>query len=376
MKKKLLIPTDTFLPKLDGSTSFVKNIIPRLAEYYDITVACPDFGEINRKIDARLVRFKPMNFKLGDISPCFPNLFTLDTEIKKADIIWIQGGFGFIGLWSAILAKKHKKRTALMTHIIEWDVFPKSLGNKYLASPINTATLAVARKLYNLCEIVMVPSVEVAELLSLHGFTSKKKIIRLGVDSVKFMPPVSKEKAKEALGLDPRKYTIGYIGRLALEKDLKTLFRAFKRLSSIHEDSFLVIVGDGRDDVKKLFIDKPNIKYFGPQSDVVPYFQALDVHVLPSLIETANLATLEAMSCGLAVAATPVGYIKEYIQDKFNGLIFKKKDSYMLFRRLEVLRSQAIRAELGKNARETVLQNFSIEKTLSDILETLQKLHS
>ena len=38
MKKKLLIATDSFLPKLDGATSFLKEIIPKIHNDFNITI--------------------------------------------------------------------------------------------------------------------------------------------------------------------------------------------------------------------------------------------------------------------------------------------------------------------------------------------------
>ena len=43
-KKRLLIATDNFLPRWDGISRFLSEIIPRLTEHYEITVVAPDFG--------------------------------------------------------------------------------------------------------------------------------------------------------------------------------------------------------------------------------------------------------------------------------------------------------------------------------------------
>ena len=45
---------------------------------------------------------------------------------------------------------------------------------------------------------------------------------------------------------------------------------------------------------------------------------------MPSLTETTSLATLEAMSCGLPVIASKVGFIKDYIAKGHNGIFFPK----------------------------------------------------
>jgi len=371
--KKLLIPTDTFLPKLDGATSFLKETIPRLKEKFDITVMCPDFGEIKKDLGIRIVRFKPLSFKVGDITPSMPDQAIIKREVRAADIVWVQGALAPITSSSIMAAKRIRRPLHVMTHILEWDVFPKGYGSRILSTPINMSTLVVARMMYNMCDTVMVPSQEVAELMTLLGIHSRKNIVRLGVDSERFCPPKDKKEAKRAVGLDPDSYLIGFIGRLALEKDLKTLYRAFSRVYAKHRDSRLIIVGDGREDVKQMFRRKESIILLGPKEDVVPYFQALDVHVLTSLVETANLSTLEAMSCGCAVVATPVGYVKEYIKDKMNGLIIPKQDSFTLSKKLDLLRSRQLREELGGNARKTILEKFSIELTVKNILEVLSE---
>ncbi|MBD3283212.1 glycosyltransferase, partial [Candidatus Pacearchaeota archaeon] len=106
-----------------------------------------------------------------------------------------------------------------------------------------------------------------------------------------------------------------------------------------------------------------------------PYYQAMDVHVLASLSETTSLSTLEAMSCGLPVLATPVGYIKEYIKDLNNGILIKKQDSYFLYRKLEFLMQDSqLRKELGENARQTVVKKFSWEHTVESILKVFDEL--
>ena len=40
---------------------------------------------------------------------------------------------------------------------------------------------------------------------------------------------------------------------------------------------------------------------------------------MPSLTETSSLATMEAMSTGLPVITTPVGHMRNYVEDNYNG---------------------------------------------------------
>ena len=46
-KRRLLITTDNFLPRWDGISRFLSEIIPRLKETYEITVIAPDYGHVS-----------------------------------------------------------------------------------------------------------------------------------------------------------------------------------------------------------------------------------------------------------------------------------------------------------------------------------------
>ncbi|MCK5025745.1 MAG: glycosyltransferase family 4 protein, partial [Nanoarchaeota archaeon] len=117
------------------------------------------------------------------------------------------------------------------------------------------------------------------------------------------------------------------------------------------------------------------IKYIESKDDVIPYLQAMDIYVLPSLTETTSLSTLEAMSCGCAVISTKVGLVKRYIKDKVNGSFFPKGNATALKIKLNwLIENPGIRAKLGRNARETVKAKFNWEKTETGIREALEDL--
>ena len=101
----------------------------------------------------------------------------------------------------------------------------------------------------------------------------------------------------------------------------------------------------------------------------------MDIFTLPSLLETTSLATLEAMSTQLPVVCTPVGLIKEYVKDKENGFLFPLSNSLILSMKLKwLLEEPQLRHEIGLFARKTVEQEFSWDKTVSQIVTQLQQL--
>ncbi|MBU0756736.1 MAG: glycosyltransferase family 4 protein [Nanoarchaeota archaeon] len=372
--KKLLIATDSFLPRLDGATSFLKEIIPRLEKEYEITVLCPDLGDIKEKFDVKFVRFRPSKFHAEDVILAVPDFSLIRTEVKKADIVWVQG-FGTIGTFVFFSARKRNKKIALITHLIEWEIAPKGIKNKLMSSPVNLLVKFIMIRIYNQAKVIMVPSLEIMELLTLLGIRTPKRIVKMGIDTNKFSQPHNKAASKKRIGFSEKDFIIGYIGRLAYVKDLKTIFWAFRRLQKKYSNVKLLIVGGGREELINFFSNKEGITLTGAKDNVVPYYQALDVHVLASLYETANLSTMEAMSCSLPVIATRVGYIREYIKNGKNGYIFQKKDSYALYKKLNLLYNDSKkREEMGQQARKTVVQKFSWEKTVDEIKGVFEEL--
>jgi glycosyltransferase involved in cell wall biosynthesis len=194
-----------------------------------------------------------------------------------------------------------------------------------------------------------------------------KKIINLGVDTNKFKPSnnsLDVTKLRESLGIKPDNLVIGYHGRIAREKDLSTLLRAFIKLRRKHRYLKLLVVGSGIKEIEKQLEKQPGVIHVSAVSDVENYLQAMDIYCLSSLTETTSLSVLEAMSTALPVVTTSVGFVKDYISHGVNGLFFQKGDSFSLVTELELLiKSADLRKKLGNNARHTVVHSFDWDLT-------------
>ncbi|MEK6900693.1 MAG: glycosyltransferase family 4 protein, partial [Nanoarchaeota archaeon] len=90
--------------------------------------------------------------------------------------------------------------------------------------------------------------------------------------------------------------------------------------------------------------------------------------------ETTSLATLEAMSSGLPVITTRVGFIKSYVSKNHNGIFFPRNNSTMLSVKIaKLLKDKELRDRLGQNARKTVAYGFSWERSINRIRRILLK---
>lgn len=98
--------------------------------------------------------------------------------------------------------------------------------------------------------------------------------------------------------------------------------------------------------------------------DLVNRYREAEVFVNTSLVSPVPTALLEAMSCGCAVVSTATCMIPEVIEHGVNGLL--AKDPAEMRSHLQLLLGDAsLRKTLGENARQTVLERFSMGKFVS-----------
>jgi glycosyltransferase involved in cell wall biosynthesis len=112
------------------------------------------------------------------------------------------------------------------------------------------------------------------------------------------------------------------------------------------------------------------ITLMGGVGDVRGLLWALDIFVLPSLMEGLGVALLEAMACALPAIASRTGGIADVIEDGVSGVMVAPGDSDQLraaLRRLAAARE--LRVALGAVARARAIEHFSMAAMAHRTLE-------
>ena len=373
-KPKLLVVADTYYPKVDGTMIFIEEFLKRTHKDFDISLLVPDFGVKKGK---EVVYLEPSKiWKVSgypNLKFSFKNFKRLKNTIKDAEIVFVQGP-AMISYLSIYYSHKYGKKTIFYTHTISWEVFEKffpPLLNKIFFRIIKKASIF----LYNRCSEILVPYHELGDQLRSGGVKTRIKTARLGVDIERFSPSKDKKASKRKVKINPEKKVVGYVGRISKEKNVHILLEAFKRLEN-QDNLTLLMVGDGTKQQTREFKETKNCKVTGFVHDVQNYLKAMDVFVMPSLTETTSLATLEAMSSGLPVIVTKIGFMKNYVVKNHNGIFFPRNSSTMLSVKIEkLLQNHELRTKLGHNARKTVAYAFSWERSINRIKKLLMKVY-
>jgi glycosyltransferase involved in cell wall biosynthesis len=170
---------------------------------------------------------------------------------------------------------------------------------------------------------------------------------------------------------------VGTIGELKILKGQRDFVLAAKIVAEKFAGAHFVIVGrdnllkqDFRRELKRLvkvFDLENRFLWLDWVEDTAPLLSALDVFVSASHTESFGLAILEAMACGTVVAATDTAGAKELIKDGVTGKLVQVKEPVALAQTVgQLLSDEALRLELGKNARAFAGENFSLERMIDE----------
>lgn len=183
----------------------------------------------------------------------------------------------------------------------------------------------------------------------------KISVISPGVSGTLFKP-VDRNKAKQHIGADLNHKIVLFVGRIEPLKGIDVLMYAIKillRKNPDLKDVCLWIVGgdvSGKtrtwsEEMKKLenlrrtLNLSTSVKFIGQvlQKELLYYYNASELVVIPSHYESFGIAALEAMSCGVPVIITNVAGITDLLDKKHQALITSSNNPLLLSSQIEHL---------------------------------------
>ncbi|MGB1042401.1 MAG: glycosyltransferase family 4 protein [Tenacibaculum sp.] len=171
-------------------------------------------------------------------------------------------------------------------------------------------------------------------------------------------------------------------GRVRKAKGQKVLLEAICPELNQFKEWALVIVGkvDKPQFLTELkeIVDKNKVAsqvYFVDETaDIVSYYQASKVSIVPSFSEGFSLVCAEAMACeNTTIATEGVGVHSELIKNNESGYLFKA-GSIVALRLLLLNFMNNKLQDLGKNARKEILENWSAKKEAQELVKVYEKL--
>jgi len=351
---RVAVVTETYPPEVNGVSLTVARMVEGLhRRNHDLQLVRPrqspgDAPESGPRFHEVLMRGLPI--------PRYPHL-RMGLPAKKAlvrlwsytrpDVVHVatEGPLGF----SALHAAKHLKLPVTSDFRTNFHAYSRHYGIGWLRTPI----IAYLRRFHNATLATMVPTEALRAELAVAGFRNVTVVSR-GVDTTLFDPARRDATLRASWGVAPDDLVVSCVGRLAAEKNLDVLLRAFAAIRGVEPRARLLLVGDGPMDAQ-LANEMPDAIFAGRRigNDLAAHYASSDLFVFPSVTETFGNVTVEAMASGLPVLAFDYAAAGLLIDSGRSGVLVPFGDADAFVAAATALAADRDhRRALGRQARE------------------------
>lgn len=349
--------TETYPPDVNGVASTVASMVSGLRRRgHDVQLVRPRPQRVGK--DMAAAGAAPDDVLLGSLPvPFYPGL-RMGTlcrgrlarlwrqEVPEVVHIATEGPLG----WSALSAACSLGIPVTSEFRTNFHAYSGHYGVGWMHDVI----MGYLRHFHNRTRQTMVPTEPLRQELLACGLRDITVVAR-GVDTTRFNPGHRSEALRARWGVAADDPVVLSVGRLAPEKNLDTLLRAFDAIRSRVPRARLVVVGAGQ---LRGWIQQrcPTAVMAGERvgDDLSAHYASADLFLFPSLTETFGNVTTEAMASGLPVVAFDYAAAARVIRSGENGLLVPFDDSTAFIEDAAVLAADRSRARaIGLRARAT-----------------------
>ncbi len=322
--------TNNYLPRVSGvsvAVSFLRTALQRLG--HETIIVAPDYGPGKDEVDDNVYRVTSIRILTNKFSvPVrFFDTFQVRDELErfKPSLIHVHHPF-ILGKMGLDLAE-HLKLPLVYTFHTLYDFFMHYFM-------LDTAAIRQAANDYvvrfaNLCDLVIAPTEPIKEHLRNIGVESWVESVPTGIDFTRFegMTEDRLHAQRKKLGLDKFDEVMLYVGRIAKEKNVETMFEALRILLARGRNIALVIAGEGPERrpltrvAEKMKIDD-NVIWTGflSQKELPELYFVADLFCFPSPSDTQGIVLYEALMAGLPIVALESMASRAAVRHGENGL--------------------------------------------------------
>ncbi|MBC2389177.1 glycosyltransferase family 4 protein [Listeria booriae] len=364
--------TDTFFPQISGVATSIKTMEKELTKrghnVYIFTTSDPQADLVAE--EGKVFRFSSIPFVF------FPErrIAIAGTQkvahlIKRLEIDVIHTHTEFsMGLIGKKMAKKFHL-PVLHTYHTMYEDYLHYIGKGKLIT--QGVVQRLSRAFCESMDTVIVPTEKVQSSLRRYGVTNHIRIIPTGTEFKSFQADrFSKQEVAETkaqLGIAETDKVIVSIGRVAQEKGIDIIVRAFPSILERVPNAKLLIVGDGpaRKDLEELAFTEgvsKSVIFAGEQAweTIGRFYRLGQVFVSASTSETQGMTYIEAMASGIPVIAKADRSNEDLILDRQTGRRFTS-DWELPAMVVDLLERPEVARELVSNAYQHI-EKFSAEQ--------------
>ena len=316
---RISLVTETYFPQVNGVSRTLGQLVRAMEGRGDVVqVVHPDYGESPERENTWLVRAARVPFyqELYLPLPPFGGVRRAIDEFGP-DVVHLatEATLG-LSVLRHVLARGYPTVSSFHTNFDQYT-------SHYRVGFASGTIWRYLRWFHNKTIETYVPSKTTIGELESRGF-ERLVLWPRGVDGRLFRPDrAGRTEVRERLGFKPEEVVVGYVSRIAAEKNIAYLADALGALGEARAGVRFLFVGDGpeRGELERRMGEHAKFVGYRTGEDLADHYAAMDIFAFSSLTETFGNVVLEAMASGLPVAALRAGGVGDTVRAGETGVL-------------------------------------------------------
>ncbi len=287
--------------------------------------------------------------------------------LPTLDILHVHHPF-VSGTLATRLSQRHRIPMVFTNHT-RYDLYTTEHLRHLPPGPVDTVLASFFDWYTRYCQVVIAPSAGIRSVLEKWGMRCPVEVIPNGIELAHFdNPPWQSTRAAEGIPEDA--VVAIFIGRMAPEKNVEFLLRAFAAARQEAPEAFLLIVGGGPELRRYQALAEAlgiadRVRFTGamPYTRVPGYLALADFFVTASVTEVHPLTVLEAMAAGRPVLGIDSPGISDTIIEDVNGFVVSNNLPALAGNMVRLFHDRVLRTRLAEGAAHTA-RRYDIQHTL------------
>jgi glycosyltransferase involved in cell wall biosynthesis len=370
--------TDIYLPSVFGTelaTERVRRTLEAMGHrVYVYAPETPGYVDASR----RVLRFRSQRlsgnpsarlaFSFLPVGRSYRDVLELRLDVAQAQTVGAMG----------MLARRVAQAQGIPLVYAHHSMYPAYAGSESADAQLVPSLVRTYTKWFaSRADAILAPTPKVKRLLADWGVEVPVHVLPTGVDRAVFHSNAAAgRRVRGRLGIADDRVVLLVVSRLVREKNLDFLLDAFRLVARTVPRAFLLVAGEGphrahlERRAHRLGIGGRTI-FAGlvPHEEVASVYQAADLFVFPSVIESQGLVVLEALACGLPVVALKDEAYAEFVRDGVTGrLVTPRTPAAFAAAARQLARDGELRARQARAA-ASLSRKYALEKMAARLLD-------